>query len=374
MAELKQRPLRSQPDFGRDLHCLFGLPFDAIGLHETVQRVRADAFAGRRCSLITSNLNIAVAARREPGFADMVSRGDLNVPDGMPMVWIARLLGLPIRERVAGSDLFDALQKHSGPPLSVFMFGGPPGAAAAACNRINDQGGGLRCVGFDEPGFCSVEDMSAPSQIDRINASGAQFLVVALGARKGQEWIERNAERLVAPVISHLGAVVNFAAGTVRRAPRWMRRFGLEWLWRIKEEPTLWRRYSGDGARALVLLVTSVGPYAVASRAGRSETASATLVIRETAQGTTLEMSGSWRGCDLSELRVALARCQDREVPVTIDLSSAAAIDAAAVGLLLVASGWLRRSQGFNVVVAANERIVRSIRGMAAEHLLLDGR
>lgn len=84
--------------------------------------------------------------------------------------------------------------------------------------------------------------MSNAETIERINASGADFLVVSLGARKGQAWIMQNRQHLSVLLISHLDAMVNFVAGTVSRAQQWMQRFGLEWLWRIKEEPVLWRR------------------------------------------------------------------------------------------------------------------------------------
>ena len=86
-----------------------------------------------------------------------------------------------------------------------------------------------------------------------MNAARPDFLVVSLGAAKGQAWIMRNLHRLDVPLVSHLGAVVNFVAGEVRRAPRWMQRSGLEWAWRVKEEPALLRRYAGDALRLLPL-------------------------------------------------------------------------------------------------------------------------
>ena len=202
----------SRVDFDRPVVCILGLPFDAIGVAQAVQRIRDAAFAGRRCFVSTPNLNFAIAARSDAAFRGSVLRSDLSLVDGMPLVWIARWLGLPIRERVSGADVFDALQAHPGPALTVYVFGGPTGIAARACERINQRGGGIRCVGFDAPGFGSVESMSSEEQIARINDSGAHFVVVSLGAKKGQAWIEHNATRLTAPVLSHLGAVVNFAA------------------------------------------------------------------------------------------------------------------------------------------------------------------
>jgi Glycosyl transferase WecG/TagA/CpsF family len=89
--------------------------------------------------------------------------------------------------------------------------------------------------------------MSRDQMIDKVNASEADFLAVSLGAKKGQLWLHRNHQRLAIPVRAHLGAAINFQAGTVKRAPPRLRAWGLEWLWRIKEEPQLWRRYGHDG-------------------------------------------------------------------------------------------------------------------------------
>ena len=108
--------------------------------------------------------------------------------------------------------------------------------------------------------------MSNKAVIDKINASQADFLAASLGARKGQLWLHRNLCNLTVPVRAHLGAVMNFQAGTVKRAPTWLRTCGLEWLWRIKEEPRLWRRYVYDGSVLIRLLLTRVVPLATLGR------------------------------------------------------------------------------------------------------------
>ena len=183
---------------------------------------------------------------------------DLCPPDGAPIIWIARLLGIPITKRTAGSDIFDALKARprSGKELKVFLFGATEQTAAAAARKLNDNATGLRCVGWTCPGFGSLDELSQDQFINQINASDADLLVVALGARKGQLWLRRNGPRLTIPVRTHMGAVINFQAGTVRRAPHVLRKLGLEWLWRIKEEPYLWRRYWHDGGVLLRLLMT----------------------------------------------------------------------------------------------------------------------
>lgn len=360
----------SRVDFTRPLVCVFGLPFDTIGVAQAVQRIRADAFGGRRCFVSTPNLNFAVAARSDAAFRDSVLHSDLSLVDGMPLVWIARLLGLPVRERVSGADVFEALQAHTGPALTVYFFGGPPGVAASACERINRRGGGVRCVGFDCPGFGSVASMSSAEQIARINASGAHFVVVSLGAQKGQAWIERNAARLTAPVLSHLGAVVNFAAGAVRRAPRWMRWCGLEWAWRIREEPSLWRRYWRDGVSAAGLMLTRVLPDAFESRLRRPPAPEpARLEVLRAPQSTTLALHGCWRRADLSALREALTQCAATESRVTVDLSGVAAVDNALVAILLLARGWFGARAGFGIV-GAIPAVAATFRRKLAEPLL----
>jgi N-acetylglucosaminyldiphosphoundecaprenol N-acetyl-beta-D-mannosaminyltransferase len=111
--------------------------------------------------------------------------------------------------------------------------------------------------------------MSRDDIIDTIKSSGADLLVASLGNQKGHLWLGRNHHRLLIPVRAHFGASLNFQAGTVRRAPLIVQKSGLEWLWRIKEEPYLWRRYWNDGAVLLRLLFTRVLSCAVWTWWGR---------------------------------------------------------------------------------------------------------
>ena len=329
-------------DFERKVFCVMGLPIDAIDMQGAVQRVRHAAFSNTRCFISTPNLNFVVAARTDAAFRDSVLHSDLSLADGMPLVWVARLLGLPIRERVSGAGLFEHLQQHAGPPVSIYFFGGPEGAAEAAAKRVNQRGGGLQCVGFDAAGFGSIEEMSSPACIERINRSGAQFVIVSLGAKKGQAWIEHNRARLTAPVLCHLGAVMNFAAGTVRRAPRWVQAIGAEWLWRIKEERSLAHRYWADGIAFVGIMMRDVLPLAVTQKLNgpmASELALAQVSVAEETGQTTLELSGAWTQQNLSPLRQALHEVTTSPVPVALDLAAVTHVDIAFVGLVLQFGG-----------------------------------
>ena len=374
-ADLGPRQPSRAVDFCRPLACVLGLPFDAIDLEQAVQRIRAAAFAGRRCFVSTPNLNFAMTARVDAAFRGAVLRSDLNLADGMPLVWTARLLGLPLTQRVAGADVFEALRAHAGPPITIFLFGGPQGVAERACGAINQGGSGMRCVGFDDAGFGTVESMSGDDRIDRINRSGAQFVIASLSAGKGQAWLERNAGRLTAPVLSHLGAVLNFAAGSVQRAPRWMIASGLEWLWRVKEEPSLWRRYWHDGAGALGLLMTSVMPEAIAAWQARGRdtpaAAPARLEVSHSPRSHVIRLSGDWRSDGgVEALRSALTKCAaGRGAPLQVDLAGVTGLGNASIALLLVARGWFDAHGGLGVVGASPVLTANLRRGLVADAL-----
>ena len=183
-------------DFAREVYCLLGMPVDAVDLSEAVGRIDAAARRGVPFLVSTPNLNFLSTSLADPEFRDSLLQSDLCTADGMPILWIARLLGVPLPGRVTGSDILERLAaRRSGEDLSVFLFGGPEGAADAAHHTLNAQSGGLRCAGSMYPGWGSVDDFSARPTIDAVNASGADFLVVSLGAVKGQAWLLRNQDR-----------------------------------------------------------------------------------------------------------------------------------------------------------------------------------
>jgi len=243
------------------VHWLLGLPFDALTVEDARNRLFAAVEGRRQLVFATPNVNFLAQAHRDARFRQDILRTDLSLADGRPIVWLGRLLGIPFVERVAGSDLIESLIREPGlRPLRVYFFGGEEGVAAAASAALNRQGGGLIGAGSWYPGFVDLDQMSRAEIIDDINGSGADLLVVSLGAAKGHRWIEINRHRLTVPVISHLGAVVNFVAGRMRRAPRIMQRTGLEWLWRILEEPKLATRYARDARYLLGATFREVCP------------------------------------------------------------------------------------------------------------------
>jgi N-acetylglucosaminyldiphosphoundecaprenol N-acetyl-beta-D-mannosaminyltransferase len=340
---------RPSLDLGRDVHALLGLVFDAVTLKQAALKARQAAAEARPCFFSTPNVNFAVAARTDAEFRDSVLRSDLSLADGAPVVWLARMLGVPLPERVAGSDLFEHLRRfrssvpNPAPAMTVFFFGGPDGVAQRAGDVLNAEAKWLRCVGALSPGFGSVEEMSRDEVIDRINDSGADFAVIALGAKKGQAWIERNRHRLKAPLVCHLGAVVNFVAGEYARAPGWMRRIGLEWLWRTKEEPKLWRRYTSDGRAflhaAVAAMVSRVRLWWL-TRARHGHAAEPHFDVKTDTQASTIVLRGTWIASTLIPLRRELAARLTAGESVQFDLTEATRIDSALLGLIAIVDRW----------------------------------
>ena len=256
----------------REVAAVLGLPFDCLSMGEAVAKIEESITTRNRCFLSTPNLNFAVQARKDPAFYNSVLNSDMVVADGMPIVWVARLLGIPLKQRVAGSSLFEALANPAAEnlprktPLRIFFFGGEGNAAEQAAANIQGFSTGMKACGFLNPGMGSIESMSSAEITQQINDSQADFLLVALGAKKGQQWIMHNRDKLNVPVISHLGAVINFVAGNIDRAPDRWQKMGLEWLWRIVQEPGLFKRYFYDGGYFLYLLLSKVLPLAIYQR------------------------------------------------------------------------------------------------------------
>jgi N-acetylglucosaminyldiphosphoundecaprenol N-acetyl-beta-D-mannosaminyltransferase len=365
------------PDaLSRQVYCILGVPFDLITLQTVLRRIETAATSDAPFMMSTPNLNFLVSSQSDAEFRETLLMSDLCPVDGAPILWIARLLGVPIKQRIAGSDIFDAL-KSSSQPLKVFFFGGAEGVAATAAHALNSGPGKLSCVGTFNPGVCSVEDMSCDDIIDRINASCAQFLVASLGARKGQLWLQHNFDRLQIPIRAHLGAALNFQAGTIKRAPVIIRKWGLEWLWRIKEEPHLCWRYLKDGTILVRLLFTCVLPLAIRSWS---------LGLNRYPRGQEFRVSQAHDDeyVTVSFSGNATARHVERAIPVLhealaggkqlkIDFSTSQGIDARFLGLLLMLRKTLKaRGMGLTLT-GLSPRLERIFRLNGLSYLISEG-
>jgi N-acetylglucosaminyldiphosphoundecaprenol N-acetyl-beta-D-mannosaminyltransferase len=324
-------------DLSRNVFGLLGIPVDALDFPSLLHAMGLATNASTPFLISTPNVNFLVKSQINGTFRESMLLSDLCLADGMPLIWIAKLLRIPIHERIAGSDLFGRLKSASGTGrrLRVFLLGGAEGLAAAVGARLNAEPGGLQCVGVLNPGFGTIEEMSSQKIIDEINTSNADLIAVFFGAEKAQAWLLHNHWRLRPPVRAQFGATINFEAGTVRRAPPMLRSTGFEWLWRIKEEPYLWRRYWSDGKALLEMLVTCVLPLMLRER--RTRTFDRLSIARSEDHGSvTLALSGAAVAAHVDGAIEQFRDALDCGKRVIVDVSDTQHIDARFFGLFLM--------------------------------------
>lgn len=204
--------------------------------------------AGAGGAVFTPNVDHVVRAERDPDFRAAYAAADVVLADGMPLVWASRLAGAPLPERVAGSDLVVPLaHRASQIGCRLFLLGGAPGDAEKAAAVLERRG--VRIAGVAAPRVELEEAARAANRAlaERVRASGARLVYVALGAPKQEIWIHRHRALVGQAVMVGVGASLAFVAGTVPRAPAWMSRAGAEWVHRLATNPgRLWRRYLVD--------------------------------------------------------------------------------------------------------------------------------
>lgn len=345
----------------RDTWLILGLPFDVVDLNRSLALIEEAIEQNTHCFLSTPNLNFAIAAHSDTAFFNSVVDSDLSVADGMPLVWVAKLLGVPIKERVAGSSLFNELScRPRDKKIRVYFFGGQQGVAEQAHTKLNETSVGMKSCGFYDPGFVSIEKMSSTNILNEINAAKPDFIVVALGAKKGQAWIHKNREYLNAPVISHLGAVINFVAGNIQRAPERWQRFGLEWVWRIKQEPSLWKRYFSDGLMFLELLVMKAFPLAVYDRFLKHSACFSEICDVSQSQNIDgyVELKGSFNVLTLELVKTVFSSILNEEKgSVTIDCCKLSYIDSAIIATLMLFQTYLKKQGRSLKIINLSKRI-----------------
>lgn len=227
-----------------------GVRVHSVDLQSAVNVIESAIDGGRHMQIATINLDFLVRARRSPELRRALDRSDLNVADGMPVVWLSRLAGSPLPGRAAGSDLLPlALERLAARNARVFLFGGERAVALEAARRLKKAYPGLVIAGHCEPPFSAVERMPNRSIVRLIQAARPDVIMVGLGNPKQELWIARYRHLLGASVAIGVGCTLDLIAGRSRRAPVWMQKAGMEWLFRLLQEPRrLFSRYLVDAA------------------------------------------------------------------------------------------------------------------------------
>lgn len=237
------------------------VPIDVIGFAEALDAIEALVRAGKGGTVFTPNVDHVVNAGSLPEFREAYARVSLSLVDGMPLVWASRLLGVPLPEKISGSDLFEpAMARAAARGFRVYLTGGGPGVAEEAARRLGIRHPGLQIVGADGPRIrLEGEADETAETLARIRAARPDLVFVGYGSPKQELWCARHAAEIAPAVMLSVGASIDFAAGTAQRAPRWISSIGLEWLYRLAREPQrLWRRYLVNDPKFALILVSAL--------------------------------------------------------------------------------------------------------------------
>lgn len=223
---------------------VLGVPIDILTPGEAVQRILGWAQQRQTRVVCICNVHSVVTARQRSSFMAVLAGADMATPDGAPIAWMLRRLGAPGQQRVSGPDLMlDFCDAASAAGEPIFLFGSTEQTLTRLRARLQERYPKLSIAGTLSPPFRPLSPEEDEEVVRTINESGASSLWVSLGCPKQEEWMAAHRGRIRAVMVG-VGAAFDFHAGSVARAPAWMRNNGLEWLHRLAVEPQrLWRRY-----------------------------------------------------------------------------------------------------------------------------------
>ena len=219
---------------------ILGVAVDNVTMAEAIGRVKGLFSAGKKAYVVTPNSEMVITARKDKEFTQILNRSDLSIPDTAGLVWASRIWGTPLKEWVAGTDLFFRLCEESARRGGqVFLLGGQPGVAERAAQALKERYSKIKIAGTFAGDGSPAGDAETVRQIKNSAKKPIDLLFIAYGHGKQERWIKRNLSKVPVKVAIGVGGAVDFAAGEQRRAPQKIRRLGFEWLYRLILQP--WR-------------------------------------------------------------------------------------------------------------------------------------
>lgn len=231
---------------------------DNLTMDETLQAIDQLIRENRNAYVVTPNVDHIVQLETNKELQDVYANASLILTDGKPLLWIAKWYGTPIKEKISGSDLFPLLcERAVQRGYKMFFLGAAEGVAAKAAENLKKRFEGLQVVGTYSPSFGFENKPDEMKKIKQmIQETAPDILIVGLGCPKQEKFMYYHCKELGVPISFGLGASFDFEAGNIKRAPRWMANHGLEWLFRITQDPKrMARRYLIDDRKILGLAI-----------------------------------------------------------------------------------------------------------------------
>lgn len=343
---------------------MLGVPFDNVTIDETAAIVQRMIASGRPHYLATANVDFLVQASEDVELRRILFDADLVVCDGMPLVWASRLLGNPLKERVAGSDLVPLMlriaeEQH----YRVYFLGGKEEVIEKAIENIRRDHPKLHIAGYYSPPFAPLLEMDHDDICRRINEARPDMCFVSFGCPKQEKWIWMNRDKIQVPMSVGVGATIDFLAGAVKRAPHWVGKFGLEWIYRLCQEPKrLFKRYAKDLWYFGFAILRQMWAMKFRPQRRRSG-AEADVAIREGAQYFHLKMPDRLDALSIRENIVLIDEAVTSGKSILLCEVDCSFIDSTGAGFL-VRLAKRAADDGFTLILVKASRPVRSGLGM----------
>ncbi len=230
---------------------------DNLTMKETIDEIDKLIKENKNAYVVTPNVDHIVKLETDKELQDVYKDADLILTDGKPLIWISKLYKTPIKEKISGSDLFPLLCEMAAEKgYNMFFLGAGEGVANKAAQNLTNKFPKLNIVGTYSPPFGFEKDKKEIEKIiNMVNKANTQILIVGLGCPKQEKFIHKYRKELNVPISLGLGASLDFEAGNIKRAPKWMSDNGLEWLYRLSKEPKrMFKRYIVDDLKIFKLI------------------------------------------------------------------------------------------------------------------------
>jgi len=302
-------------------------------MDETVALIEEQIREGGFHQVATANVDFLKNAMRDKNLRNILCSCEMIVPDGMPIVWMSKLMGTPLKERVSGIDLVARLADVSSRRgYGIFLLGASEASSQRAARALKQSYPDLRIVGRYAPEARPLETMDHEEILRRVEQARPDILLVAFGNPKQEQWIAMHRNRLRVPVSIGVGGTFDFLSGTRPRAPRWMQRQGLEWLHRTIQEPKrLATRYLAD---ALCLLRHLPG-YIAAAAVQPQRSTPPNIVVQQVGNTKLISMIGDLRGPALEEFNLLSRDAFAEGMNIVLDLSQTGYMGPESLGSLI---------------------------------------
>lgn len=320
---------------------VLGVPFHNVTMDETVALIEEQIREGGFHQVATANVDFLRNAICNQDFRDILCSCEMIVPDGMPVVWLSRLIGTPLKERVSGIDLVERLANVSARRgYGIFLLGASEKRSQSADLALKQRFPDLRIVGRYSPEPQPLEQMDHEEILRRIEEASPEILLVAFGNPKQEQWIAMHRDRLNVPVCIGIGGTLDCLSGTIPRAPHWMQRAGLEWLHRSLHEPKrLIKRYLADA----LCLIQHLPGYIAATVAQPTQSKNANVVFQQVGNTKLISMIGDLKGQALEEFNLCSRDAYVEGMNIVVDLSQAGCLGPESLGSLIRLESHMRR-------------------------------